>query len=514
VAAPFPADDEQTVRFPSACLVLLCTALALPTAAPGALGVGVVDDAAKGSLDGGATFFSLLADLGMSENRVTMLWDPAVDRSVDEALLAEILPAAQLRGVRIIVAVYPAKARAITSSSSAAGEFTAYLQHLARTYPYVTDYIVGNEPNQTRFWQPQFNPNGAGAACAAYQSLLAASYDALKGVNPAITVIGVGLSPRGNDNPRAASNVSTSPVRCIRDMGRAYRASKRSKPLMDELSFHPYPKNDRDPLMRGYSWPNAGVPNLDRIKQAFWDAFRGTAQPTFPEGRSTRGLRFRLDEVGWQVGVLPGLESHYFGQENVGTTSEAAQAEVYGALIPFLACDPSVRSVLFFGLRDEPDLDRWQAGLMRAEGSPRPAYDRVKSAMGATGGRCTGRERTWRHATSVIGAGARFSGLSMPKKLVNLYWAFNATADEDATYRAGIFRAGTPRRQMSPSLAKGRGVLSKSGVVKAHWTPLVKFPGKKLKRGSYVYAIELRAAMNPARKSLFVSRPFRVGFRR
>jgi hypothetical protein len=29
----------------------------------------------------------------------------------------------------------------------------------------------------------------------------------------------------------------------------------------------------------------------------------------------------------------------------------------------------------------------------------------------------------------------------------------------------------------------------------------------------YVYAIELRAAMNPARKSLFVSRPFRVGYR-
>jgi hypothetical protein len=503
------------VKLRPACLILLCAVLALPGTASAALGLGVVDDAPKASLDGGASFYALMADLGMTENRVTMLWDPSRDPAGEDALLAAVLPSAQLRGTRIVIAVFPAKARGITSSPSAPAEFAAYLQHLARTHPYVKDYIVGNEPNQTRFWQPQFSAKGRGAACAAYQSLLAASYDALKAVDPAITVIGVGLSPRGNDNPRAASNISTSPVRCIRDMGRAYRASKRKKPLMDELSFHPYPKSDRDPLMRGYSWPNAGIPNLNRIKQAFWDAFRGTAQPTFPEGRSTRGLRFRLDEVGWQVGVLPGLESHYYGAETVPTTNEAAQAEVYAGLIPYLACDPSVRSVLFFGLRDEPDLDRWQAGLLRAEGSPRPAYHRVKDVMTATGGRCTGKERTWRHATSVIGAGARFSGLGKPKLLTNLYWAFNATADEEATYRAGIFRASTGRRQIAGALAAGRGgALSKSGLVNAHWTPLIKFPGKKLKRGSYVYAIELRAAMNPTRKALFVSRPFRVGFAR
>jgi hypothetical protein len=500
----------------STYLALLFAALAVPTGASGALGLGVVDDSPKGSLDGGAAFYSLMADLGMTENRVTMAWDPArPDPAAEDAFLAPVLSTAQARGIRVIVAVYPAKARSITSSPIAPGQFVAYLQHLARTHPYVKDYIVGNEPNQTRFWQPQFGAKGRGAACAAYESLLAASYDGLKAVDPAITVIGVGLSPRGNDNPRARSNVSTSPVRCIRDMGNAFRASKRKKPIMDELSFHPYPNKDRDPLMRGYRWPNAGIPNLDRIKQAFWDAFHGTAQPTFPEGRTTRGLRFRLDEVGWQVGVLPGFESHYFGQETVQTTSEAAQAEVYAGLIPYLACDPSVRSVLFFGLRDEADLDRWQAGLLRAEGSPRPAYQRVKAVMQATGGRCPPKERTWRHATAVIGAGAKFTGLVKPKLATNLYWAFNATADEEASFRAGIFRAATGRRQIARALSSGRGgILSDSGIVTAHWTPLVKFPGKKLKRGSYVYAIEMRAAMNRARKSLLVSRPFRVGFAR
>ena len=32
-------------------------------------------------------------------------------------------------------------------------------------------------------------------------------------------------------------------------------------------------------------------------------------------------------------------------------------------MIPYFACDESVRSMLYYGLVDEPDLERWQAGL-------------------------------------------------------------------------------------------------------------------------------------------------------
>ena len=100
--------------------------------------------------------------------------------------------------------------------------------------------------------------------------LLAASYDALKAVDPAIRVIGLGLSPCGGDRPGAA-NVSTSPVRFI-NARKGVPGSGRKRPIMDELAYHPYPDRDRDPLLKGYRWPNAGVPNLGRIKQAFWDA--------------------------------------------------------------------------------------------------------------------------------------------------------------------------------------------------------------------------------------------------
>ena len=39
-----------------------------------------------------------------------------------------------------------------------------------------------------------------------------------------------------------------------------------------------------------------GLRQPDRVKQALWDAFAGTGQPTTREG-----LRLYLDEVGWQV---------------------------------------------------------------------------------------------------------------------------------------------------------------------------------------------------------------------
>jgi hypothetical protein len=145
----------------STYLALIFAALAVPTGASAALGLGVVDDSPKGSLDGGAAFYSLMADLGMTENRVTMAWDPArPDPAAEDEFLAPGLSTAQARGIRVIVAVYPAKARSITSSPIAPGQFVAYLQHLARTHPYVKDYIVGNEPNQTRFWQPQSAQRG------------------------------------------------------------------------------------------------------------------------------------------------------------------------------------------------------------------------------------------------------------------------------------------------------------------------------------------------------------------
>ncbi len=101
--------------------------------------------------------------------------------------------------------------------------------------------MIGNEPNQPAFWRPQFSRSGAVLSAPAFGRYLAAAYDALKEVDTGITVVGVGLSPRGNDNALARSNVSTSPVRFLAALGAWYRSSGRKLPLMDGLSLPPLP---------------------------------------------------------------------------------------------------------------------------------------------------------------------------------------------------------------------------------------------------------------------------------
>ena len=514
-----------------AIVACVLTALALAASGSADITVGVSDDLPIGAADGGAAFYDSMADIGLRENRVAVKWDPAAPTTIPlEAGIDRALAEAQRRGVNVVLSLYPLRPRAITDSPAAAGQFAAWTAQVARRFPTVRDFIVGNEPNVNSFWQPQYGPNRKAVSCAAYEGLLAVVYDTLKSVSPAINVIGIGLSPRGNDNAAARSNPSTSPVRCIRDMGAAYKRTKRTRPLMDELSFHPFPNLSTDPLGRGYQWPNAGLANVDRIKQAVWDAFYGTGQPVFPESSFGRfgslaslaaadSLRFRLNEVGWQVEIVPSARGAYFGRENVATTDETTQAEIYSQAIPFIACDPSVRSLLFFHLVDDPNLDRWQSGLIRADGSRRPSYDSVKAAVARTGGRCGGITTAWRHATSVIGPSSRFP-FKRSVAAKTRTWTTVATAFESTNYFAGVFKVprratptGKARAKIQAALrrAKPRGAaLAKAGKVQAYRESVIRFPRRALKPGYYVYAVQLFAEMNPTRKSFFVSKPFAV----
>jgi hypothetical protein len=504
-------------------LVCALAVLAAPAVARAELVVGAADNRPESSPEQAERFYDTMAAVGLKENRLAVTWDAqAPARIQGQAALEQAVALATARGVRITFSVYPARATAITSSRPAGAQFAAFLAHLARTYPQVKDFIVGNEPNKANFWQPQFNPNRTGAACSAYSTLLAASYDALKSVDRQITVIGLAVGARGNDNARARSNQSISPVRCIRDIGRAYRLSRRARPLMDEISLHPYPQNASDSLETGYRWPNAGVPNLARIKQAVWDAFNGTAQPTFQEpGAPLRTMKFRLNEVGWQVAIPPGSQGAYYGRETVAVTDDGHQAAVYGNLIPYLACDASVRSLLFFNMVDEPDLDRWQSGLIRADWTLRPSYNIVKGAIGARSTRCNRRPVVWRHALKVVAAKVKFPDARRPRRERETAWTFRASAEEGATFTAALFPGAkqgvlpaTTRARVTRALRGRRvrgAVLRGRGKIVGGWARIVRLPKKRLKAGYYAFAIRLAAEMNPARTTTLVGGAFKVG---
>src|SRR6266516_402621 len=88
-------------------LLVLCGALLAGASDAGALTVGVSDDSAKYSRDGGASFFSSLRAVGGTEDAIVVWWDakrPTVN--AEQALLDAAVARAQLAGVRVVIDVY------------------------------------------------------------------------------------------------------------------------------------------------------------------------------------------------------------------------------------------------------------------------------------------------------------------------------------------------------------------------------------------------------------------------
>jgi hypothetical protein len=467
----------------SALLACACAALALAGSASSTT-FGVADDAGKYADDGGAGFFNMVTDLGMTENRIAVFWDPANPTTiVDQAFLDRAIPQAMRRGLEVMFAIYPLKARALVDTPNGVQLFAQYAARVAQRYPYVRKIICLNEGNQPRFHQPQFDEAGNGISGYVQEQAMAACYDALKAVDPGIDVIAFGLSPRGNDDFDAVSNVSHSPIRFLKEVGDAYRASGRAKPIADDVSLHCYPNLNTDSPSVGYLWPKVGCVNLDRFKQAWWDAFHGTAQPLFREtGQAGSGpfVRIFVDEVGYQTRIAPEKGGLYAGAENVPTIDEATQASYYAQLIAMMACDPNVALLNFFHAVDETSLPAWQSGMVLADGTHRASYAAVTQAIVANQ-QCKGALHEWRHGERVVGANAVFK--TLPR-------SFLVRADEGFSYEVKITRP-----------AKTRSLTGASGIGEAAHDLLFKLP--KLRRGSYRVTVTLRAETNPERTTTF-----------
>src|SRR5262249_20229411 len=151
---------------------------------------GVADDTGKYADDSGASFFADVASLGLHTDRMTVTWDAAHPAAIaDRTFLDRSIAEAARQGISVRLAARPPTARAVGTSAVRARQFATFVASLATRYPQVRIFVIGNEPNQPRFWQPQFS-RGKAVAAAGYERLLAASYDALKAVDPSITVVG------------------------------------------------------------------------------------------------------------------------------------------------------------------------------------------------------------------------------------------------------------------------------------------------------------------------------------
>jgi len=433
------------------------------------------------------TQLDLLALAGLRAIRVTSRWSPGLDEPVPEeqSALSVVSAAANLTGMRVIVSVYNTDSSTTPLSNTDQTQFASYAAAIARKNVALREFVIGNEPNLNRFWMPQFAPDGSNAAARAYETLLARTYDALKAVSSRINVIGVAVSPRGNDKPDGI-RPTHSPTTFITDLGDAYRKSGRELPIMDSFGIHPYQDNSSVPP--SFTHPNnttIAIADYDKLVSLLGKAFDGTAQPG-----ST--LPIVYGEFGVETTIPAQKASLYTGTEpaSVKPVDAATQGRFYRQALALAFCQPNVVTFLFFHAIDEPSLDRWQSGVFYVDETAKSSLADVEVATRATRGgviaKCAGLELT-PNAVVAYPKGASLRAIPLKVRI---------TCDIDCAYRVRLERY--PRRSTT---------LSVRGRARAGVPATIKLPARRVAPGRYRFTVTLTAPVNTGPAKQLASAP-------
>jgi hypothetical protein len=470
------------------CVLAALAAPALARAGGPTMTIGGVDDAFKAPTIPAAKAKLDLAKLaGLRAVRLTVTWERGRVQPEDVELdaLRNVVAAAQLDAVDVYLSItFGSRNTPLTDEHR--DQFAQFCQTLSNDLPSVRYFTIGNEPNLNRFWLPQFGPDGEDVAAPAYGQLLAAAYDALKGANAANVVIGGAVSPRGGDKPNTGRDTH-SPTTFIPDLGDAYRASGRTKPIMDWFAIHPYEDNSSvPPTTKHANTTTVAIADYDKLVALLGRAFDGTAQPG-----STIPIVY--NEFGVEALVPPDKAGLYDGTEPATTkpVTEAVQGAYYRQAIQLAFCQPTVRGIFIFHVFDEPGLAQWQSGVYYADGmTPKASRNALQAAA----------------AASRRGVVTRCAGLQLPVKGVltslprlALQSRASLRCDLDCTYYARVEKL--PAHSTTQVL---RGT-----AIGTFPTRLV-FPPLRLARGSYRITAGVRATVNPGPPTLLVGAPFTI----
>jgi hypothetical protein len=318
-----------------------------------------------------------LAATGARAARVDVLWRevartrPADARDPTDPAYVwsrydQIVRGLTARGLAILLDFYLTPEWASRSGAAAAAPRAAdgarFAGALARRYsgafaaggaplPEVRRIEVWNEPNLPGFWMPQCRRGRGGKALLAspraYAALLAASYREIKAANPRATVVGGVAGPAGS-----------SPTSCPKD-GRAAvgsldfaRLVADEGPPIDAWSMHIYPIGS--PLQAFF------VPSWSTLPQVIRQV-----------DRLAPGAPIHVTETGYHTSY--NRFHRYF-------VSEDQQAAWVDETLVAAARNPRVQLVTWFNFQDNP---RWTGGLLRADGTRKPAYARFAAAAAA-----------------------------------------------------------------------------------------------------------------------------------
>jgi hypothetical protein len=373
------------MRLPALASILAVCALLLAASAhaggPDML-VGATEDSAQQPTLVLAKVQMDLAKLaGFNTIRLSTTWARGwTTLSPDAATrLQNAVAAADMDGIHPILSIYPRGSSQTPLTDADRAQFAQFAVAVTQLVPTVSEVIVGNEPNLNRFWLPQFDATGADVAATDFFQLLATTYDALKASNPKLTIGGIGLSPRGGDNPNS-TRLTHSPTVFLQDLGEAYRESGRTTPIMDELAFHPYEDTSSvEPLVGTHpTTTTIALADYPKLVALLGEAFDGT-------GQLGSTLPILYDEFGVETQIPAAKASLYTGTEPTTTkpVTEATQASYYREALALAYCQPTVRGILLFHVSDENDLNRWQSGLYYVNGKPKASLPSVRAGIAA-----------------------------------------------------------------------------------------------------------------------------------
>jgi hypothetical protein len=461
------------------------------TAGPDLVAGAVEDDLRASSLVEAQTRMALMRVSGFRAVRVTSYWQPGVTRPTEGEVqvLQNVAAAADRNNILLYVTVMHPGSRTTPLTPEARSDFASYAATIVREAPAVRHLIIANEPNLNRFWLPQFRPDGSSEAPAAYLSLLARAYDALKAASPEVTVYGGAVAPRGTDRPNGI-RPTHSPTTFIEGLGAAYRASGRARPVMDVFVMHVYGDDSGEPPTLAHPLGTAvGIADYDKLIGLLGQAFDGTAQ---------RGstLPILYGEYGVETQIPAAKETLYTGTEPATTkpVTETTQAEYYRQALALAYCQPNVMGMLLFPSKDERARAAWQSGLWYIDGTAKSSLPRVNEAlertMGGSIAKCPGVQLNV-HTTYL-----RFGTRSAAKRGT---FRVSFTCDLDCSYEVRLLRVpgGTTR-----VLRKGRadvGALTR-----------VDLGAIRPRAGAYRYTVQLVHPVNPGRPTLRRGPVFRL----
>jgi hypothetical protein len=230
-----------------------------------------------------------------------------------------------------------------------------------RLLPSVRSWLAWNEPNNPAFLLPQFTRKGGKwveQSAIDYAKICNAVYNGVHLTAFAGEKVACGgTSPRGNNAP-GTSRASTSPIAFLRALAKVGGVH------FDAWAHHPY-----------YGKP--------------------TELPNKPPPAPANGAATTAVTLG-NISSLIGEVTKLFGPKRIWITEYgyqtnppdpgfgvtlANQAKYLKTAFSIAKANPSIDMMVWFLMRDEPNVNGWQSGLINAAGKKKPAYAAFKALV-------------------------------------------------------------------------------------------------------------------------------------